>query len=140
MKRPDFETLQQQNPGVRDRLRVKAEHIGVFTREDVPPDAAVVLSVDPGQKGGPGHSYHVIQAWTLRDDRHLLLDQWRERCLYRDFRNEVRSFIRRWRPSAILIEATGNGPALLSDIRPQVGMQVIPLHPWTTKQVGSVAI
>ena len=54
MKRPDFETLQQQNPGVRDRLRVKAEHIGVFTREDVPPDAAVVLSVDPGQKGRPG--------------------------------------------------------------------------------------
>jgi predicted phage terminase large subunit-like protein len=129
MKRPDFETLQQQNPGERDRLRVKAEHIGVFRPEDVPPDAAVVLSIDPGQKGGPSNSCHVVQAWVSREGRHFLVDQWRDRCAYRDFRTEVYGFIRRWRPSAILIEATGNGLALLSDIRPQLGMQVVPITP-----------
>ena len=129
MKLPDFETLQQQNPGERDRLRVKAEHFGLFRPGDVPPDAPVVLSIDPGQKGGPSNSYHVVQAWMSWGGRHFLVDQWRDRGPYRDFRDEVRGFIRRWRPSAILIEATGNGLALVSDIRPQVGMQVVQVTP-----------
>jgi hypothetical protein len=133
MKRPDFETLQQQNPGERDRLRVKAEHIGVFRPEDVPPDAAVVLSIDPGQKGGPSNSCHVLRAWVSRDGRHFLVDQWRDRCAYRDFRTEVYGFIRRWRPSAILIEATGNGLAPLSDIRAQLVCRWCRSRPWMIK-------
>jgi hypothetical protein len=69
MKQPDFETPQQQNPGERDRLRVKAEHISLFRPEDAPPDAAIVLSIDPGQKGGPSNSSHVVQAWASQDGR-----------------------------------------------------------------------
>jgi hypothetical protein len=50
MRRPDFETLQQQNPGARDRLRIKPEHFGVFVPARVPSDRPVVLSIDPGQQ------------------------------------------------------------------------------------------
>ena len=59
MKRPGFETLQQQNPCARDRLHIRAEHSGVFIPAMVPPDGPVVLSIDPEQKGGPMHSNSV---------------------------------------------------------------------------------
>jgi predicted phage terminase large subunit-like protein len=129
MRHPDFETLQQQRPGARDRLRIWAEHFGAFASAEVPSDVPVVLSIDPGQNGGPTHSYSVAQVWALHDQRYLLLDQWRGQSRYRELRGEVYRLIRQWRPSVILIEATAQGPALVSDIRPQVGMEICAITP-----------
>jgi predicted phage terminase large subunit-like protein len=42
---------------------------------------------------------------------------------------QTRLFIRKYRPSAVLIEDTGQGPALISDINPQNGMEVVPITP-----------
>jgi predicted phage terminase large subunit-like protein len=128
-KHPGFETLQQQNPEARDRLRIKADHFGEFAPKMLPRDRATVLSIDPGQKGGFKNSFGIVQAWALHEGKFALLDEWRGQVSYRDFREAVRRFVRQYRPTAILIEATGNGPALLSDIRPQLGMEVIPVTP-----------
>jgi predicted phage terminase large subunit-like protein len=133
MKHPEFETLQQQNPGARDHLRIKPEHFGVFDPAALPQDIAVLLSVDPGQKGGPTNSFSVVQAWTLHDGRYLLLDQLRERARYNEFRSHVQRFIRVFRPSVILVEATNQGPALISDIKPQQGMEVVGITPFDDK-------
>ncbi len=133
MKRPGFETLQQQNPGARDCFRIKPEHFGRFELAALPPDAPVVLSIDPGQKGGPTNSFGVVQAWTLYDGRYFLRDQLRERARYAEFRSLVWRFIRLYRPSAILIEATGQGPALISEIKPHPGMEVVEITPATDK-------
>jgi predicted phage terminase large subunit-like protein len=132
-KRPGFETLQQQNPGARDRLNIMAKHFDVFPPAIVQPDMPVVLSIDPGQKGGPAHSYSVVQAWTPDAGRYLLLDTWREQARYSDFREQVRRFQRRYRPSVILVEATGQGPALMSDIRAQQGVEIVPITPHEDK-------
>jgi hypothetical protein len=60
-RRPGFETVQQQNPGGTRLLRIKPENFGTFPSALVPmSDSAVVLSVDPGQKGGPLHSFSVV--------------------------------------------------------------------------------
>jgi predicted phage terminase large subunit-like protein len=128
-KRPGFETLQQQNPEARDRLRIKSEHFGMFAPKMLPRDRATVLSIDPGQKGGVKNSFGVVQAWAPHEGKFALLDQWRGQVPYREFRDAVRQLIRQYRPTAIIIEATGNGPALLSDIRSQLGMEVIPVTP-----------
>jgi predicted phage terminase large subunit-like protein len=133
MRRPDFETLQQQNPGRRDRLRIKAESFSSFDLGAVPSDAPVALSIDPGQKGGPNNSFSVVQAWTITDGHYLLLDQWRARARYDEFRSAVRRTIRRFRPSVVLIEATGQGPALISDTRPQQGMTLHSITPSEAK-------
>ena len=45
MKRPGFETLQQQNPGARDRLHIRADHFGVFIPAMVPPDGPCSRSI-----------------------------------------------------------------------------------------------
>jgi predicted phage terminase large subunit-like protein len=129
-KQPGFETLQQQNPGGIDRLRIKAKCFPTFLPAELQVrELPVVLSIDPGLKGGPTNSFSVIQAWAPKDGAHLLLDQWREQASYREFRSEVRLFILKYRPSVVLIEATGQGPALIQDIKPQNGMELVPITP-----------
>lgn len=133
MKGPGFETLQQQNPGASDRLRIKTEHFGVFDPATLPSDKAVVLSIDPGQKGGRETSFGVVQAWASYQGKYALLDQWRGRASYKEFRHEVFRFNRRYRPSAILVEATGQGPALISEINPHYGMELVQVTPFDDK-------
>lgn len=132
-KQPDFETLQQQNPGGRDPLQIKAEHLGHFEKADLPPGSPTVLSIDPGQKGGRAHSFSVLQAWAPHSGRYCLLDQWREQARYPELRKQVRRFIRKYRPSVVLVEETGQGPALLSEIKPQQGMKIMPITPLEDK-------
>jgi predicted phage terminase large subunit-like protein len=131
-KRPGFETLQQQNPGRNGRLRIKAEDFASFSPTELP-ELPVLLSIDPGQKGGPGHSFSVIQAWAPHEGAHLLLEEWREQASYRDFRWEVKRFIRKYRPSVVLIEGTGQGPALSSEIKSQRGMDMVMVTPIDSK-------
>ena len=129
-KQPGFETLQQQNPGGSDRLRIKAEYFPTFVPERQVRDLLpIVLSIDPAQKAGPTNSFSVIQAWAPKDGAHLLLDQWREQATYTELRSQAWLFIRKYRPSAILIEGTGQGPSLFSEIRPQKGMEVVMITP-----------
>ncbi len=128
-KRPGFATLQQQNPGG-TRLRIKAEHFPTFAPAAVPmSELGIVLSIDPGQKGGAAHSYSVIQAWLNVRDRHFLLRQWREQATYPDLRSAVHKMIARHNPSVVLIEDTNQGPALLSEIRSRPNMMVRPITP-----------
>ena len=129
-KQPGFETLQQQNPGGSDRLRIKAKYFPTFSSAELPiRELPVVLSIDPGQKGGPTNSFTVIQAWCPKDGAHLLLDQWRKQARYRKFRSAARRFISEYRPSVVLTEATGQGPALISDLKPQNGMKLVLVTP-----------
>jgi predicted phage terminase large subunit-like protein len=129
-KQPGFETLQQQNPDGSDRLRIKAKYFPGFPLAELQMrELPVVLSIDPGQKGGPTNSYSVIQAWAPKDGAHLLLDQWREQAAHDEFRSAARRFIRTYRPSVVLVEATGLGPALISDIKPQNGMDLVQITP-----------
>jgi predicted phage terminase large subunit-like protein len=129
-KQPGFETLQQQNPGGRDRLRIKEKYFPTFLPAELQVrELPVVLSIDPGQKGGPTNSCSVIQAWSPNNGAHLLLDQWREHTTYGDFWSAAQWFIRKYRPSVVLIEATGLGPALISDIKPQNGMELVQITP-----------
>jgi predicted phage terminase large subunit-like protein len=129
-RRPGFETLYQQNPGGTRLLRIKSEHFGTFPPALVPmSDSGVVLSVDPGQKGGPLHSFSVVQAWVPVGGNHLLLEQWREQAPYPVLREVVRRLIKRHNVSAVLIEDTNQGSALVSEIRPRPGMRVCPIIP-----------
>jgi hypothetical protein len=93
-EQPGFETLQQQNPGGSDRLRIKAEFFPAFSPADLRmPHSPVVLSIEPGQKGGPTNSYSVIQVWAPVGGAHRLLDQWREQASYPEFRSQARLFV-----------------------------------------------
>ena len=72
---PDFEVLYQQCQGEQSLVHVDPKHFGTFML--APSDAAVVISVDPGHRPGPGHSFTVMQAWCSVGDEIFWLDQWR---------------------------------------------------------------
>ena len=62
-------------------------------------------------------SFNVIQAWCRSGADYFLLDQWREQCDYGRLRERSLKMAGKYRPGAILIERTGSGAALISDLR-----------------------
>src|SRR5262249_13908724 len=48
---------------------------------------------------------------------------------YPEFRSQTWRFIRKYQPSAVLIEDTGQGPSLRSEIKPRNGMELVPIIP-----------
>ena len=58
---PDYEALYQQYLGEGHSLRISRDQFGSFAF--APKDGPIVISVDPGHRGGPGHSFTVMQAW-----------------------------------------------------------------------------
>lgn len=132
-KQPGFETLYQQNPSRNERLRLKTKDFPLFVPTAVQSGQPTVISIDPGQKGGPTNSFSVIQTYAIDGERYLLIDQWRKQARYKKFRGAVRHRIAKYRPSAVVIEATGQGPALKSEISDQRGMDVVMVTPAKSK-------
>ncbi len=128
--KPSFEMLYQQNPKASSRLRIHAEYL---KHGNAAPDAPIVLSIDPGQKGGEANSYSCVQAWAYGEDVHTLVDVWRGQVDYRRLRDAVRQMIRRHLPSVVLIEGNNLGGALATDIRSQSGMVVESIMPRQSK-------
>src|SRR5262249_11199701 len=124
----DFETLYQQKPGGSRSIKIKREYFAEF-EPGVVSSLPIVLSVDPGHRGGEGRSYSVVQAWTRSDGNYLLIDQWREQCKYGELLSAYKLFVRKYRPVAVLIEATANGPALITDARRKGYARVIEIIP-----------
>jgi predicted phage terminase large subunit-like protein len=125
---PDFETFYQQNPGGGLSLRIKRQYIQVVDLNL--PDLPIILSVDPGQGGSSDrNSYSVIQKWSPFDTSdHILLDQFRARCEFDDLWRALKRLAKR-RPSAILIENTAYGPALIARAKRIGRFNVIPVDP-----------
>jgi predicted phage terminase large subunit-like protein len=125
-KQPGFETLQQQNPGGSDGLRLKPEYFPILAPAQMPSsELPVVLSIDPGLKGGPTNDYSVIQAYSPYEGGHLLRDQWRERARFEDLYRACLGFINRYRPSLVLIEDTGMGSVLCDKLKLRSGMAIV---------------
>jgi predicted phage terminase large subunit-like protein len=124
----DFETLYQQNTGGLRSIKIKREYFPEFGLDSISA-LPIVLSIDPGHRGGEGRSYSVIQAWARSEGDYLLIDQWREQCNHKKLRSAYWAFVRKYRPVVALIEATANGPALIDDVRGRGNVRVIEIVP-----------
>jgi predicted phage terminase large subunit-like protein len=126
---PDFQLFYQQGVSGGAQIKIRREHFKCGSMRDhraLP----VVLSVDPGQGDRSSASYSVIQAWVqVERNNHLLLDQWRDQCSYRELQSAFWRMVRRFRPAACIIENTANGPALIEDARRKTWLNVIPIIP-----------
>src|SRR5450759_3357998 len=114
--------------GTGARIKIKPEYFPAFEPLMLLP-APIVLSIDTAQKGGPDNSYNVIQAWTLLGHYHYLIVQWRQQCGYLELLATYKSFVRKHRPSVVLIEDTANGSALLEEAKRMSWVKVIAITP-----------
>lgn len=125
---PDFELFYQQGRGHGARMVIKAEHFALVNPQLLA-GSSVILSIDPSQRGGANNSYAVIQAWSPNNGYHLLLEQWREQCNFDQLKSAYWWFVRHFRPSAVLIETTANGPALISEAKRRSTPKVFEITP-----------
>lgn len=131
--RPDFETTYQQNPSP-VLPTITPDCFGLFSSAPSHPNPIVVLSVDPGQKGGANNSFSVVQAWHRDENGHdLLLDQWRKQCEFDQLHAIVKRFVKRYRPSAVIIEMTAQGPSLASKLKLGSWARIIYVDPRGSK-------
>ncbi len=113
---PDFDTLYQQEVSGGIAGRVTKTHIGWFPRALLHRlQLPVVLSVDPGDRGGLGNSYSVIQAWSSDGKTFYLVDQYREQCGYKTLHRAYIAMLRKHNPSVALVERTAMGARLIDD-------------------------
>jgi predicted phage terminase large subunit-like protein len=124
---PDFEALYQQFLGERSSIRISRRHFGSFTV--APPGADVVISVDPGHRSGPGHSFTVMQAWCSVEKEFFLLDQWRAQADVETACRALKIGTGNCQAAAVLIEYSGYGPTLARDLRKRFRSPEIRLIP-----------
>jgi predicted phage terminase large subunit-like protein len=110
----NFQQLWQQNPLGNSFKAVKRKHFGTFEQQ---PDVGVVLSIDTSLVAGEDSSFNVVQAWCRDGNKYFLIDQWREQCGYGRLRDRTLAMARKHPPAAILVERTGNGAALIDELR-----------------------
>ena len=125
---PPYGLYYQQGRGAGARIKIKPAHFPAFEPATLLP-AHVVLSIDTAQKEGRDASYNVIQAWTMHGHNHYLIAQWRHQCGYLELLANYKSFVRKRRPSAVLIEDTANGSALLAEAKRMSWVKVIAITP-----------
>ena len=114
---PDFEVLYQQCQGELSSICISENDFGSFT---IPPlDAAVVISVDPGHRPGPGHSFTVMQAWCSDGNDFFWLDQWRRQSDVDTAIRALRIGAANCQAAAVVIEDSGYGPILYRELRKQ---------------------
>ena len=125
---PPFGLFYQQGLDSGSSQGVRPEDFQSFLPYQLPP-APVVLSLEPGLGTGPTASRTVIQAWMSLNGKHYLRDQYCEACNAEQLYHMFWKFVRRYRPSVALIEATANGPALFARIQNKARFVVRPITP-----------
>jgi len=125
---PGFEMLYQQDIDADALPPIRPDHFGSFIPSMLP-HGPIVLSVDPGVADRKRSAYSVIQVWKLAGGNHYLLGQFRQQAKFAYLRDNLRFLRKAFRPVAILIEHTANGPALISDLGPKLGNLIVPVEP-----------
>ena len=112
---PDYEALYQQFLGESHSIRISRDQFGSFTI--APFDAPIIISVDPGHRPGPEHSFTAMQAWAPVGNEFFLLDQWRAQTDVGEASRVLYKATVNCQAAAVLIEWSGYGQTLAHDLQ-----------------------
>jgi predicted phage terminase large subunit-like protein len=90
----------------------------------------VIQSWDTAAKKKESNDFWACTTWALvvGDERISMLDYWKARMEYTEGRQKIKDLSNRWRPTAILIEDSSSGTAIISDLR-TIGIPLLPMSP-----------
>jgi predicted phage terminase large subunit-like protein len=124
-----FTAQYQQNPVPPDGALVRIERLYLI---DTPPTRGevqrLVQSWDTAIKDSPSADFSVCTTWGWEDGVWYLMDLRRERLEYPELKAMVRHQLKTWRADQVLIEDSGNGHALWSQLKAE-GIHKIILRP-----------
>jgi predicted phage terminase large subunit-like protein len=109
------------------------DHRFVAERDGTPLGKKVrmlVQSWDTAAKKKESNDFWVCTTWALvvGEDRIYMLDYCKARMEYTEGRQKIKDLNSRWRPTAILIEDSNSGTAIISDLR-TIGIPLLPISP-----------
>ncbi len=110
-----FEAQYQQQPAPAEGNMIKREWLRYC---DAPPrdSGRVTLSFDTATKDNTENDYSVCTVWLDVQDRHHLINVWRDKVNFPTLRRKVLDLIDVFRPHAVLIEDAGSGSALIQEL------------------------
>jgi predicted phage terminase large subunit-like protein len=112
---PGFELLYQQDVDGLVLPSISGENFLSYSYLPAP-KSPCVMSIDPNMTAGPRNAFSVVQIWRPWNASHCLINQWREQCGFTDLKKKVKSWIVHHQPSAVLIEQSANGHALVESL------------------------
>jgi phage terminase large subunit-like protein len=131
--KPGFQLLFQQKTGPETGFSIKPNHFRLVDPGGLPPELPVVFSIDTSQKEGPESSWNVILVMVRFGNDDIVLDEFCARCdyvrLYRTFHDLADNY----HPSAVVIEDTSNGSALISQLQDEGEFRIEPVTPKGSK-------
>jgi predicted phage terminase large subunit-like protein len=93
----------------------------------------VLQSWDTASKNGPANDWSVCSTWLRKGGHHYLVDLFRERLDYPALRSRAMALAKQYRPTMVVIEDAGVGPALIAELR-QSGINVVANRPELAKE------
>jgi phage terminase large subunit-like protein len=99
----------------------------------LPMDLPVVFSIDTSQKDGPDASRNVMLAIARCGDDDVVIDEFCLHCDYVQLYNAFHAFAEKHRPSAVIIEDTSNGSALISQLQEEQKFLIVKVTPKGSK-------
>jgi predicted phage terminase large subunit-like protein len=113
-----FTAQYQQNPVPPDGALVRIERLNLIDATPARDEVHwLVQSWDTAIKDSPSADFSVCTTWGWLDGVWYLMDLHRERLEYPDLKAMIRHQLRSWRADKVVIEDSGNGHALWSQLR-----------------------
>jgi phage terminase large subunit-like protein len=130
---PGFRYLYQQGVGPEFGFSIKPKHFPLIDVRKLPSDLPIVVSIDTSQKEGPNTSWNVILVIARLGNADVVIDEFCKRCDYIRLYETFQVYAKKYRPSAVLIEDTSNGSALISQLQDEQEFRVIAVTPKGSK-------
>jgi phage terminase large subunit-like protein len=131
--RPGFKLLYNQDVGPETEFSIRPKHFRLVDLKGLPPELPVVFSIDTSQKEGPQTSWNVILVVVRFGKDDIVLEEFCARCDYVSLYHAFHELAGEYHPSAVVIEDTSNGSALISQLQHERKYRIEPITPKGSK-------
>lgn len=90
------------------------------------------MSVDGAWETKEDSDYSACTIWGVVRDKIYLLDMWRGKCLYPDFKQKLLSIYSKHNPETVLVEDTASGKAFRHELENKIPIHAV--HPAGSKE------
>jgi phage terminase large subunit-like protein len=130
---PGFRNLYQQAMGPEIDFSIKPKHFPLLDIGKLPSSLPIIFSIDTSQKVGPDTSWNVILVVARLGNTDVVIDEFCMRCDYVKLYSVFHALASKYGPSAVLIEDTSNGSALISQLQDEQQYRVESVTPKGSK-------
>ena len=131
-----FEAQYQQSPVPPGGSMFKRKWIRRYVT--LPPandDDEIIQSWDTASKSGPANDWSVCTTWLIKGGEYFLVEVFRAKLDYPQLKSQAIGLAHAYKPRMVLIEDTGVGVGLVSELR-QLGVNVSAVSPLTPRKLG----